>query len=130
MTERSEGNEPQQPPERVRIDVAARRRVRVDRTLREIEEQTRVGEVLVQGLIRAQLSVALRLSAVVAVLLGGLPLLFAVAPSLSDVEVLGVRLPWLLLGVLAYPFLFTVAWVHVRQAERNEQDLTDFVDST
>jgi len=130
VTERSEGNEPQQPPERVRIDVAARRRVRVDRTLREIEEQTRVGEVLVQGLIRAQLSVALRLSAVVAVLLGGLPLLFAVAPSLSDVEVLGVRLPWLLLGVLAYPFLFTVAWVHVRQAERNEQDLTDFVDST
>lgn len=130
MTERSEGNEQQRPPERVRIDVAARRRVRVDRTLREIEEQTRVGEVLVQGLIRAQLSVALRLSAVVAVLLGGLPLLFAVAPSLSDVEVLGVRLPWLLLGVLAYPFLFTVAWVHVRQAERNEQDLTDFVDST
>ncbi|MDQ3463989.1 MAG: hypothetical protein M3500_04645 [Actinomycetota bacterium] len=112
------------------MDVAARRRVRVDRTLREIEEQTRVGEVLVQGLIRAQLSVALRLSAVVAVLLGGLPLLFAVVPSLSDVEVLGVRLPWLLLGVLAYPFLFTVAWVHVRQAERNEQDLTDFVDST
>jgi hypothetical protein len=130
VTERSEGNEPQQPPERVRIDVAARRRVRVDRTLREIEEQTRVGEVLVQGLIRAQLSVALRLSAVVAVLLGGLPLLFAVVPSLSDVEVIGVRLPWLLLGVLAYPFLFTVAWVHVRQAERNEQDLTDFVDST
>ncbi len=130
MTERSEGNEQQRPPERVRIDVAARRRVRVDRTLREIEEQTRVGEVLVQGLIRAQLSVALRLSAVVAVLLGGLPLLFAVAPSLSDVEVLGVRLPWLLLGVLAYPFLFAVAWVHVRQAERNEQDLTDFVDST
>ncbi len=127
MTERSEGNEPQQPPERVRIDVAARRRVRVDRTLREIEEQTRVGEVLVQGLIRAQLSVALRLSAVVAVLLGGLPLLFAVVPSLSDVEVLGVRLPWLLLGVLAYPFLFTVAWVHVRQAERNEQDFAEFV---
>ncbi len=118
------------PPKRVRIDLAARRRVRVDRTLREIEEQTRVGEVLVQGLIRAQLSVAMRLSAVVAVLLGGLPLLFAVAPDLSEIEVLGMRLPWLLLGVLAYPFLYAVAWVHVRQAERNEQDLTDFVDST
>lgn len=116
------------PPERVRIDLAARRRVRLDRPLREIEEQTRVGEVLVQSLIRAQLAVALRLSAVVVVLLGGLPVLFALAPGLAQVEVLGLRLPWLLLGVLAYPFLCAVGWVHVRQAERNEQDLTDFVD--
>ena len=119
-----------QPSPRVRIDLAARRHVRVDRTLREIEEQTRVGEVLIQGLIRAQLSLALRLSAVIAVLVGGLPLLFALAPSLAEVAVFGLRLPWLLLGVLAYPFLFAVAWVHVRQAERNEQDLSDFVDST
>lgn len=118
------------PPERVRIDLAARRRVRVDRTVREIEEQTRVGEVLVQGLIRAQLGLALRLSLLVAVLLGGLPLLFAVAPALSDAVVLGLRLPWLLLGVLAYPFLLLVAWLHIRQAERNEQDLSDFVDGT
>ncbi len=116
------------PPERVRIDLAARRRVRLDRPLREIEEQTRVGEVLVQSLIRAQLAVALRLSAVVVVLLGGLPVLFALAPGLAQVEVLGLRLPWLLLGVLAYPFLCAVGWVHLRQAERNEQDLTDFVD--
>ncbi len=118
------------PPQRVRIDLTARRRVRLDRTMREIEEQSRVGEVLVQGLIRSQLRLALRLSAVITLLLGGLPLLFAVAPGLSDVEVLGLRLPWLLLGVLAYPLLFIVAWVHVRQAERNEQDLSDFVDST
>ncbi len=118
------------PPQRVRIDLTARRRVRLDRTMREIEEQSRVGEVLVQGLIRSQLRLALRLSAVITLLLGGLPLLFAVAPGLSDVEVLGLRLPWLLLGVLAYPLLFIVAWVYVRQAERNEQDLSDFVDST
>lgn len=117
-------------PARVRVDLAARPRVRVDRTLREIEEQTQVGEVLVQGLIRAQLGLALRLSAVVAVLLGGLPLLFALAPQLAEVEIVGFRLPWLLLGVLAYPFLYAVAWVHVRQAERTEQDLAEFVDGT
>jgi len=117
-------------PERVRVDLAGRRRVRVDRTRREIEEQTEVGEVLVRGLVRAQLSLALRLSAVVAVLLGGLPLLFAFAPGLAAVEVLGFRLPWLLLGILAYPFLYAVAWIYVRQAERNEQDLADFVDRT
>jgi len=118
------------PAHRVRVDLAARGRVRVDRTRTEIEEQTRVGEVIVQGLIRAQLGIALRLSALVALLLGGLPLLFALAPGLADVQVLGLRLPWLLLGVLAYPFLYAVAWFHVRQAERSEQDFTDFVDST
>lgn len=115
-------------PPRVRVDIAARRRVRVDHTLREIQEQTEVGDVLVRGLIRSQLALALRLSLVVIVLLGGLPLMFAAFPELSDVTVAGLRLPWLLLGVLAYPFLFGVAWIHVRQAERNEQDLTDFVD--
>lgn len=115
-------------PPRVRVDIAARRRVRVDRTLREIQEQTEVGAVLVRGLIRSQLTLALRLSLVVVVLLGGLPLMFAAFPELSEVTVAGLRLPWLLLGVLAYPFLFGVAWIHVRQAERNEQDLTDFVD--
>ena len=64
-----------------------------------------------------------------ALLLGGLPLLFAVGPGLARVEVAGLRLPWLLLGVLAYPFLCAVAWVHVRQAERNEQDFAEFVDT-
>ncbi|CAN5266544.1 hypothetical protein BH20ACT5_BH20ACT5_13420 [soil metagenome] len=117
-----------EPARRVRVDIAARRRVRVDHTLREIEEQTQVGDVLVRGLIRGQLVLALRSSVVVIVLLGGLPLLFALAPELSEVTVAGLRLPWLLLGVLAYPFLVAVAWLHVRQAERNEQDLIDFVD--
>lgn len=121
---------PADPAPRVRVDLAARGRVRVDRTRTEIEEQTRVGEVIVQGLIRAQLAMALRLSALVALLLGGLPLLFALAPGVADVQVGGLRLPWLLLGVLAYPFLYAVAWFHVRQAERNEQDFTDFVDSS
>ncbi|CAN5692697.1 MAG: hypothetical protein H0T66_01580 [Geodermatophilaceae bacterium] len=114
-------------PPRVRVDLSARRSVRLDRTVREIEEQTRVGEVLVQGLIRAQLGLALRLSVVVAALLGGLPLLFAVVPGLAAVEVFGLRLPWLLLGILAYPFLYFVARLYVRQAERNEQDFAEFV---
>lgn len=116
------------PRPRVRVDVSARRQVRLGRPMREIVEQTRVGDVLVRGLIRAQLGLALRLSLLVVVLLGGLPLLFAVVPALASVEVVGLRLPWLLLGLLAYPFLYVVARVYVRQAERNEQDFADFVD--
>jgi hypothetical protein len=98
------------------------------RARQELEEQTRVGEVLVRGLVRAQLALALRLAAIVAAGLGSLPLLFAVAPGVARVTVFGVRLPWLLLGVLAYPFLLLVGWVYVRMAERNERDFAELVE--
>ena len=53
-----------------------------------------------------------------------LPVAFALFPALSDVYVLGLRLPWLLLGVLAYPLLYAVGRLHVRQAERIEDDFS------
>ena len=70
---------------------------------------------------------ALRLSLVVAIGLGALPLLFAVAPDVAAAKLLGVSLPWLLLGVASFPFLVLVGWAYVRLAERNEQDFTDLV---
>jgi hypothetical protein len=117
-------------PTRTRVvlaDVAKARSGR-DRTRAELAEQTRVGEALVSGLVRAQLALAVRLSMVVAIGLGGLPLLFAVAPSVGSVNVFGVKLPWLLLGVLAYPFLVGVGLAYVHLAERNEQDFTALVE--
>ena len=39
-----------------------------------------------------------------------------------------VVLPWLLLGVAAYPFLFGVGWAYVHLAERTERDFTDLVE--
>jgi hypothetical protein len=104
-----------------------RGRVRT-RTRQELEEQTGVGDALVRGLVRAQLALALRLSVVVGIGLGLLPLLFALVPGLARVTVLGIALPWLLLGVLAYPFLLVVGWVHVRVAERNERDFAELVE--
>ncbi|MEV0728521.1 hypothetical protein [Polymorphospora sp. NPDC050346] len=98
-----------------------------DRTRSELTEQTQVGEALVRGLVRAQLALALRLCLVVAIGLGALPLLFAVAPTVSDVQVLGVDLPWLLLGLGSFPFLVAVGWTYVHLAERNEQDFTAVV---
>ena len=98
-----------------------------DRTRTELTEQTQVGEALVRGLVRAQLALALRLALVVAIGLGGLPLLFAVAPEISRASVAGVDLPWVLLGVAAYPFLMVVGWAYVRLAERNEQDFVSVV---
>lgn len=118
-----------EPGKRVRVvlaDVPRQRPVRQTRV--ELEEQTNIGEALVNGLVRAQFALALRLAAVVAIGLGGLPLLFAVAPALAGAHPFGVALPWLLLGIAAYPFLFAVGWAHVHLSERNERDFTDLVE--
>ncbi|MDG9675721.1 hypothetical protein ABZ777_20345 [Micromonospora parva] len=117
------------PPRRSRIVLAeiTRQDTRAERTRTELAQQTQVGEALVRGLVRAQLALALRLSLVVAIGLGGLPWLFAIAPSLGRTTVAGVNLPWLLLGVASFPFLIAVGWAYVRLAERNEQDFTDLV---
>jgi hypothetical protein len=93
----------------------------------ELAEGTGIGEALVKGLVRAQLALALRCAAVVAVGLGSLPLLFAVAPAVARARPFGVVLPWLLLGAAAYPFLFLVGWAYVHLAERTERDFTDLV---
>ena len=96
--------------------------------LRALDEQDVVGELLVRSLVRAQLVLALRLAAVFAFLLGGLPLLFALAPATRDLEVLGLTLPWLVLGVLVYPALLAGGWLYVRLAERNERDFVELVE--
>jgi hypothetical protein len=94
---------------------------------RELAEQTQVGEALIKGLMRAQLALALRLAVVVVIGLGGLPLLFHLAPPVGNITLIGVNLPWLLLGVVAYPFLFLVGLSYVRLAEQNERDFTALV---
>jgi hypothetical protein len=81
-----------------------------------------VQDILLRGLVRAQLSLALRLAVVILAGLGSLPLFFALAPKFGAVTIVGVRLPWLLLGVLAYPFLIGVGATFVRFANRNERD--------
>ncbi|MDQ1619556.1 MAG: hypothetical protein QOE19_2125 [Actinomycetota bacterium] len=80
------------------------------------------------SLLRTQLRLAVGICLIFAVLLGGLPLLFAIEPGLADVRVLGVPLPWLLLGVLVHPVLIGGAWFYVRQAERNERDWVELVE--
>ncbi len=124
-----ESPQPTATPQRTRIVLAevSRAGSPADRTRSELAQQTPVGETLVQGLMRAQLSLALRLSLLVMIGLGGLPWLFAIAPSVGRVTVLGVNLPWLLLGVVSFPFLIVVGWAYVRLAERNEQDFVDLI---
>ncbi|HEY2675242.1 MAG TPA: hypothetical protein VGJ07_33350 [Rugosimonospora sp.] len=121
---------PPEPLKRVRVVLAdaAAPRGGGDHTRTELEEQTGIGEALVKGLVRTQLALALRCAAVVAVGLGTLPLLFAIAPAVAGTRPFGVVLPWLLLGVAAYPFLFGVGWAYVHLVERTERDFTDLVE--
>lgn len=116
---------------RVRVVLAERRRTRrVVRTLAEVEKQTARGEELMRRLMRDQLSLAIRLGGLTVVVLGSLPLAFALVPSLGAVEVLGLRLPWLLLGLGVYPFLLVVAWSYNRNAEHYEQEFAETVESS
>lgn len=86
--------------------------------------------LLLKTLVRAQLSLALRLAAVFGCLLGGLPLLLAISPGVRSAHVLGLSVPWLLLGILMYPLLFAGGWLYVRLSERNEQDYADLIERT
>jgi len=120
--------DPSTPRVRVVLGDVARTRIHPSRTRVELEEQSPVGAALARGLVRAQLAVAVRLAAVVAVGLGGLPLLFAAAPAVAKARLFGLSLPWLLLGVFAYPFLYLVGAVYVHLAERNEQEFVALVE--
>lgn len=95
---------------------------------REINEQTKLGEVYMRLLIRSQLRLALAVCVLVAGTIGGLPVLFTLAPGLGRLRLLGVPLPWVLLAGLVYPMFFGCAWWYIRQAERTEQDFANLVD--
>ena len=99
-----------------------------ERALAEIKEQTQVGEVLLRSLIRAQLMLAVRIFAVFGFFLLGLPALFATHPGLADYRIVGLPLPWLVLGGAVYPLLVLLALLYVRQAEHNERDFVEFVE--
>ncbi|MGZ4438579.1 MAG: hypothetical protein ACXVW6_13130 [Nocardioidaceae bacterium] len=105
---------------------SARRRTRTVGS--EIDAQTALGEVYMRSLMRSQLRLALRVTVVLLVTVGGLPALFALVPASRSVQVLGLPLPWLLLGAVVYPCLVLLGWLYVRGAERNEHAFSDLVE--
>lgn len=120
---------PSPPPRRKRVVLAdSRAPVTVLRTVIELEEQTSWAEEVVRGFIRTQLRTAARLALLVMSTLGMVPLLFFVFPELATASVVGVRLPWLVLGVLPFPLLFGVGYWYNARAERNERDFVDMVE--
>ncbi|GAA3860791.1 hypothetical protein GCM10022243_28670 [Saccharothrix violaceirubra] len=103
-------------------------RGRVLRTIGELEEQTSVGEKLIRDLIRTQLRSAFSLGLGLLGFFALLPVVFYALPQLAEVELVGVRLPWLVLGLLPFPLCYTVGYAYRRLAETNEQDFVNSVD--
>ncbi|ATE51927.1 MULTISPECIES: hypothetical protein [Actinosynnema] len=115
-------------PRRRRVVLAdPKGRGRVLRTIIELEEQTSVGEKLVRDLIRQQLRTAFVLGGGTLLAVALLPLLFYLV-DLSEVQLFGVRLPWLLLGLVPFPLFYLVGLLSRRQAERHERDFVSMVD--
>ncbi|HJP76796.1 MAG TPA: hypothetical protein VJ914_21180 [Pseudonocardiaceae bacterium] len=118
------------PPRRKRVVLNdSRNPVTVLRTITELEEQTSVGEALVRNLVRAQLRMAIGLAALVGIPLAGLPLAFYLSPTFANLCVFGLRLSWVLLGVLPFPVLFGIGYWYNRLAERHEKDFVNMVES-
>ena len=116
--------------DRVRITsprMGATRRSPGRPVVREIDEQTRLGEVYLGALLRAQLWLSLRVLGLLLGVLGALPLLFTVLPSVRGVRLVGVPIPWLLLGLAAYPFFLLTARWYVGRAEDLEREFADLV---
>lgn len=106
----------------------ARPRMRPAPLTREIDEQTGLGEVYITSLIRSQLRLGVAVLAVSLGVLAGLPMFFHLFPEVAQVRVLGMTLPWLILGVVVYPALLGAAWFYARNAERVERDFVDLLD--
>ena len=98
-------SQPSSTPKRVRVTRS--RRVSQRASWRpvavELDEQTGVGDVYLEGLMRAQF----RLSVLVLILprrrLGGLPVLLIAFPTTRSLTVIGVPFPWLVLAIAFYP---------------------------
>jgi Protein of unknown function, DUF485 len=95
---------------------------------REIDEQSELGAVYMRSLIRTQRRLGLLLCAVVCGSVASLPLIFTLAPSVAAQRVLGIQLPWVLLGGLVFPVFILAGWFYVRQSERNEREFAELVE--
>jgi hypothetical protein len=118
-------------PKRERVILAdPRRGAGTLRARVELEEQTSWGKLLVRDhLVKVQLRTAVLLALLVVVVFGSLPVLFYLLPGFARSSVAGIPVPWLILGVLPFPFLFGVGIWYNRLAERNERAFVDMIEN-
>jgi hypothetical protein len=94
----------------------------------EIDEATGVGEVYMQSLIRSQLRAAATVTITLLLSVVSLPLVFLWVPGLNDGRILGIPLPWLVLGGGVHAGVIALGWLYVRHVERAERLFTQLVE--
>ncbi len=119
-------------PTRVRVTSSRRGagRVAARPLARDLDEQTGLGDVYLDGLMRAQLRLSLIVVGLAVLGVGGFPVLLLAFPATRSLTVGGLPFPWLVLGILVYPVAWLLARWYVRAAERVESDFTDVVGSS
>ena len=74
-----------------------------------------------------QRTLALRMLAVIVVVIAGVPALFLLEPRLRTLRLLGIPIGWLIVGGAFYPMFVTLAFAYVRRTERNEAEFVELV---
>ncbi len=120
----------EQRPQRIRVTGPPRYSSGPRNRLGDMHDQTPLGDVFLRSLLKEQLALAIRVLVLISLTLGLLPLAFHLWPDLGDLDLAGLPVAWLVLGVVVYPFLLLVGWRYVRSVERNERDFAALVEGT
>lgn len=95
--------------------------------LRDLEEQTALGEFYLRALMRRQLRLSLGLALTFAAFLGVQPLLSWFWHPYTQLKLLGIPCSWLILGLLSYPLMIWLGSLYVRRAEEVDDEFTDLL---
>jgi hypothetical protein len=93
----------------------------------ELAEGTPHGDVYLARLIRAQLRLSLLGLGAFGGLVGSLPLLFLLFPSLQRIDPLGVPLPVLILVIPLFPLIVVIGLLYQRRADALDDAFRDVV---
>ena len=96
--------------------------------LRELEEQTPVGEIFLGALMRRQLVLSLRVAVTLVLALGIQPVVAWLWPAYGAIRVFSIPLPWLVLGVGSYPLMIALGLYYVRHAETIDDEFSELLE--
>ena len=118
-------------PRRVKVTSPRHTAPRVgDRSrYRDLEEETALGEVYVDAILRVQRRLAFSLVGAVALLVVLLPTALLLLPPTWRVGELDLPTAWAVLGVIVYPLAVLLTARYVRAAERAEREFVELMDS-
>jgi O-antigen/teichoic acid export membrane protein len=94
----------------------------------ELVEVTAHGKVYLRRLIRSQLTLSLLALLAFGGLIGSLPLLLLLVPSLQDIELIGVPLPVLVLIMPIFPLIVVLGWLYQRRADALDDAFRELLD--